>query len=423
MGRLFRCVVTALASLQPLGALADANTLPTEPLSNGHYHLSTRFPENLFTPAYASHLAVSAKRADATDQEAERQRLQSATLGHLDTDQGTKGAQAQQKRAPCGSVPGTPVSGWNYAGCFVDSGSIDESFNKGFFWGVEVDYPLPVPQAMSAGLCTASCSLKSLDGRFAYAGINGNTCYCFNDEPTIGATAETCDTPCLNNEQESCGGNVTGSLRLTVFARDEDYLYGSAGPAQVTGWQYTDCYSIEGYAYVALADGLTFGYNVSTPGVHNDPKACITRCNDNGYWNYAGLLGDGCFCSNTRPLEDTRFPNEYCQALCPINPDFACGGMGYTNWVGMKQSSRTCMSVQTDSIHHFLVSVYQRTTQEPNLLPPDPVPYTEDGTWYYKGCYELVDKHEKLGVSELPDLGVNAGAGRQFHRHQTRGIN
>lgn len=374
MGRIFRCVLAASALLQPLGAGVNATPLHAEPISNNLPHALSHFPGDLRSSANLARAGLSATFANAASRNAMNQRLHSTSYEkalHLEDDQDpTSVSLNHQKRAPAALQPGNPL-GWNYLGCFAGADSIDTAINYGFYWNPEGGVQLPAPQLMSASICTASCSLN---GRYLYAGLNENTCYCFDEEPANSTTAPTCDTPCYNNEEEVCGGNSEDSAQLTVFTRGEatNVVPRPVDPAP-DQWEYTGCFSLEGYAYVALADGYSTGYNNTEGVVDVSAELCTAECNDNGYWIYAGVMANGCFCSNNGPISGTKFPEEYCQAQCPAHPDQTCGGLQFTNWY---------------------LTIYNRQLQ---LNPPDEVPYTDDGPWYYKGCYALGEEFFAAG--------------------------
>ncbi|OAL05864.1 hypothetical protein IQ06DRAFT_343116 [Phaeosphaeriaceae sp. SRC1lsM3a] len=99
-------------------------------------------------------------------------------------------ALVHHKRAPVQPEPTNRVPiDWNYFGCFVDAGSVDEAKDKGFYWTAEETVKFPVPAMMSAAICTASCSFND---RYTYAALNASTCYCFDTKPYRRSRSEEC---------------------------------------------------------------------------------------------------------------------------------------------------------------------------------------------------------------------------------------
>lgn len=249
MGRIFRCALAALALLQPLGAEVNATPLRAELLANDQSHILPRFFGDPRSPADLGRLRFSNIFANAGDQRQMGQRMRSKPGQNLHL----------QARA---FSPGAPVQGCEYSGCYPDYGVITkESINFGFFCTPDSSALLALPQNMRAALCTASCSLNALRGRYEYAGLSGETCYCFNKAPAVAAAADaTCDTPCLGagGQREACGSTSYRSPRMTIFKRSENLV-----PLPKEGleeWYYEGCYSLKGNTYTALADGLAIGY-------------------------------------------------------------------------------------------------------------------------------------------------------------------
>lgn len=186
------------------------------------------------------------------------------------------------KRAPFRPEPANPVPiDWNYLGCYVDSGSVEQAMDKGFYWTAEQAVKFPVPSMMSADICTASCSFNA---RYTYATLNASTCYCFDTKPYRRSRPEECSTPCYDNEGEGCGGGAgPDSVRLTVYERDESATNVPHPTNLDNGYQYVGCYYLEGYSFVAILDGYSTGWNASDGIVESSPELCTQKCNGNGY--------------------------------------------------------------------------------------------------------------------------------------------
>jgi len=216
-----------------------------------------------------------------------------------------KGLQSHQQKRD--AIPaGTPVQGWEYDGCYSDTDITDDSIKFGFFWTPASPALLSIPQKMSAALCTSSCSLNRLGGHFKYAGLRGDTCFCFNQTPNDKASDDTCGNYCWSDDIEACGETAYGPGALTVYVKPEDRPV--EPNTDVVEWEYAGCYSLEANAYVLLADGLAIGYSVT---VDNDIVLCTTQCRDRGTWMYVGMLDNGCFYSNNAPIVGSSFPEVY----------------------------------------------------------------------------------------------------------------
>lgn len=354
MGRIFRYVLADSAMLRPLRAEVIATLVTSD-----HIHASNYYNHNLLSgdsimASSFAHMSLSTlfnqlhtSGPDGTSLNTEPHPRKSALVHH--------------KRAPVRPEPANPVPiDWNYLGCFVDSGSVIEAMDKGFYWTAQGAVEFPAPSMMSADLCAASCSINN---RYIYAALNGSTCYCFDAKPWRLSRSEECNRPCYNNEGEACGGDSAGSIKLTVYERD-DSATSIPRPADLSnGYQYAGCYHLEGYAFVAILDGYSTGWNASNEIVESSPELCTQKCKENGHWLFAGLTTNGCFCSNNPPVAESKADEERCMAQCPDHADEACGGWSYVN---------------------FYMSLYR---QQFPREPPFPLNATENGAWYYKGCY------------------------------------
>tara|TARA_R110002003_G_scaffold196_5_gene15302 strand:- start:4645 stop:6606 length:1962 start_codon:yes stop_codon:yes gene_type:complete len=385
MGSNFRYFLAASALLWPLGAEVIATPLRAEVLPVKDSTVSPIFPGGFRIPVELAHGSLATVFANIVQQEAIAARLHPAASQHLGNLDANQTDMLHAKRAPINPVPADPAPvGWEYYGCFIDTGSIEDSINYGFYWQPENPGPLPAPPIMSADVCTASCSMN---GRSAFAGLDGSTCYCFDKRPSRSGRQLFCEKPCFNNAEEACGGDSAGATKLTVYRRGREYdIEPRPATPPPSGWQYSGCFSLEAYAYVALLNGFSTG-NATNGNYESSVEQCIAICNNNGYWLYAGLTSNGCFCSNTPPFQDLQLEEEHCQAQCPDHANQACGGLGYTNWY---------------------VSVYKLQT-EIMLAPPNPVPSTEDGEWFYKGCYRTAE-YLRTSTAYI-DLGGDARAG------------
>ncbi|KAH7073340.1 hypothetical protein FB567DRAFT_633184 [Paraphoma chrysanthemicola] len=367
MGRNFRFVLAVLALLRPLGAEVIATPLRAEVIPSD---VPIASPVSLL--GYRMPAALANLFANNAQHEAGADSLRSAIPGdHFDAVS-NQDKTVRSKRIPVGPLPiGPGPSGWDYHGCFTDSGSIKDSINLGFYWHAGAEPVYFAPAAMGADACTASCSLHR---RYAFAALKGDICYCFDQEPASGNGQDICKEPCYGNEQEACGGGSEDDVRLTIYQRTPAYDIeprpwkpeeeGGLGPAP-TGWEYVGCYPLEPYGFYAVANGFSI-QSATDDNFESSVEQCTTICNENGYWLHAGLHSNGCFCSSFLEITpDTRLNDDYCMAQCPHHGEQACGGVGYRD---------------------MFVSVYKQKLENA-LAPVDPVPNVGDNDWFYKGCY------------------------------------
>ncbi|KAH7406186.1 hypothetical protein DE146DRAFT_779687 [Phaeosphaeria sp. MPI-PUGE-AT-0046c] len=331
MRHIFGYVLAASAILRPLGAKVIATSLPSKDIHGSDNLLSG---DSLVASDF-DHMGLWSlfARKDMFD------RVHASGFDGTSLSQRSNlrnSALVYHKRAPVPPEPANPVPiDWKYLGCFIDAGSIHEAKDKGFYWSAEEAVKFPVPAMMSATICTASCSFND---RYTYAALNASTCYCFDTKPYRRGRPEECDRPCYNNEGEVCGGDSAGSSRLTIYERDDTAL-------------------------IAILDGFSTGWNASDEIVESSPELCTQKCNENGNWLFAGLTTNGCFCSNNQPIAESKLDEERCMAQCPDHVDAACGGWSYATF--------------------YMSLCRQQFPRE----PPFPINATQNGQWYYKGCY------------------------------------
>lgn len=158
----------------------------------------------------------------------------------------------------------------------------------------------------------------------------------------------------------------------------------AATPPQ--GWEYIGYYALEGFIVVSIFDGYTTSWNSSDPNARPESsvKLCTQKCLDNGYWLFAGLTTNGCFCANNPATPKKQLAEDHCQAQCLDHTTEACGFWGYATWY---------IAIYKQSIEHV----------------PVPIPSTDDGPWYFKGCYRTNDYLEVSPANK--DLEDEARAG------------
>jgi hypothetical protein len=389
MGRVLRSVLAGSALLQPLGAEMIATPLAAAPVPNVNSHVfqlttgGLKLASNFAGMSFANLFAHATPPTNAMN--GILSSAKSKTQPFLRPGQNLTNPSVHQHKRADGPVPADPAPvGWTYFGCFNDNGSVDEATNTGFYWTPEMESILPTPPLISADVCTASCSFNGL---YAYAGLNGSNCYCFNERPRSGGISSTCETPCYNNEGEAYGGDGPDSVKLTVYKRGRSANVSprpAAPPPQ--GWKYTGCYALEGFVLVSIFDGYTIGWNSSDAiaSPQSSVEICTQKCLDNGYWLFAGLTTNGCFCANNPAIPTTQLTEDHCQAQCPDHFTEACGGWGYATWY---------IAIYKQSIEHV----------------PVPIPSTDDGERWFKGCYRTDDYLESSPANK--DLKDEARAG------------
>jgi len=108
-------------------------------------------------------------------------------------------------------APGYPA---NYVGCFVDTNSPRKLPNYTF-----------ISTAMTADLCRRTCSTRGLT---VYGTEYGNQCYCGSVQPLVQTFDANCNSACVGNATEKCGGSYKLSLYNAAFALDSYSVAGGS---------------------------------------------------------------------------------------------------------------------------------------------------------------------------------------------------
>ena len=173
--------------------------------------------------------------------------------------------------APLPPPDGTLSTPWQSNGCWANNDPsssvlIEESFTDN--------------STMTVEECAAYC----IQTDYAFFGIEqSTTCLCGSSVAVNSAqlAATACNTPCLGNKKEMCGGPNGGTS-----------LFGPQGVSLVYDYVYSGCYS-DSATERTLAGGKNY-----TSSTTNTVEACATFCLPQ--YAYFGLDGgNSCWCSST----------------------------------------------------------------------------------------------------------------------------
>ncbi|CDZ98531.1 beta-1,6-N-acetylglucosaminyltransferase, contains WSC domain [Phaffia rhodozyma] len=189
-------------------------------------------------------------------------------------------------------------STWTDEGCWVFNGNDTTTLS-----GLTTS-----SSAMTQSLCRSRCDF----GGYAFAGLQGDYCYCAN---TMGVSSvllsSYCTWQCSGSSTDICGGSGTMSLSRSTSAA------AAALPA-APGWTALGCRSDSSDR--TLLDST----QVVSSWMTDD--WCIRSCESHGY-TLAGLEdGNECYCGNEMSSTSTYLASSSCYKTCPGLGSKQCGG-------------------------------------------------------------------------------------------------
>jgi len=172
----------------------------------------------------------------------------------------------------------------------------------------------------STGMTVEACIKSCNDNSKAFAGLkNGTDCHCgnFPTATAVTTSSSACNTPCVGNYSETCGGSDSLSLYwnghvvqpLPVFVQ-------SFGASNLLGC-FTDS-----------NDARTLTVQVSVTGgqYNNSVESCVPTCNAAGY-SIAGVeFAEECWCDNKINNQGRIIDDSSCILPCSGNSLEFCGG-------------------------------------------------------------------------------------------------
>jgi len=193
--------------------------------------------------------------------------------------------------------------GWSSVGCWTDDPSLPtltsignrDSFN------------------MTVEECVALCNGANM----SYAGLeNGIDCHCGN-VLTIGSTsapASDCNSTCIGDHSEACGGSGSLSLYWNGVTQAQPTIVQS-----VNGWNFLGCYSDSSTARSLTVQAPVSQYNTSV-------ESCTEACKAEGY-SLAGMeFAQQCFCDHSIQHGGQMLDVGRCPLACSGNTTEICGG-------------------------------------------------------------------------------------------------
>ncbi|PPQ83225.1 LOW QUALITY PROTEIN: GH-71 [Psilocybe cyanescens] len=212
------------------------------------------------------------------------------------------------------SATSTPVPGWTYQGCYVDSDPRVLPENGPFS-----------TNTMTISTCLARCQA----GNYLYAGVESrNECFCSNTirNGAVLTSASDCNTPCVGNPTDTCGGvwriNIYKAGGSSSTSTTPTSTATSTTPTSTpTGWSTLGC----------VAEGTSGSRRALTAASFTQsnmtPQLCQGLCS--GY-QYAGVeAGSECYCGNSltnNGASGNVIDNGSCQWSCSGDSSQKCGG-------------------------------------------------------------------------------------------------
>jgi hypothetical protein len=189
-----------------------------------------------------------------------------------------------------------------YLGCYQDNGNYMALTNNTF-----------TSSSMTQEQCVNGCSELS----YTYAGVkSGNTCYCGNSYSGGQVLPSTqCNTPCLGDSTENCGGSKGVDIYSTAYA---NVTSASIAATQPRG--YLGCFVDKANALAFTTS--TYSYYSTSMTVELCKEAC-TQFN----YTYAGVQdARQCLCGNNIPATQQLVSGLNCNNACGGNSSEFCGG-------------------------------------------------------------------------------------------------
>ncbi|XP_046665345.1 uncharacterized protein LOC124357515 isoform X2 [Homalodisca vitripennis] len=245
--------------------------------------------------------------------------------------------------------------------------------------------------------CLELCSNKG----FQYAGLKSRvTCFCDNNEPSLGHKTEEsqCQTTCVGDDSKICGGEEALSV-FTTNRAVEDVV-------EPISHNYVGCYKDNN------DDRLLTGYKQEL--VNNSPERCRALCYRRGYL-YSGVeFGVECFCGDAHPPPPLLRADYQCSMACPDSSTQKCGGSGMISIydTGITDIRELGMKVNCfNDEDPRILQAYKidlETTNSPrrcmNLCRS--LGYDYSGVEYGKECFCDNDVHTK-SIRDAPDEVCN----------------
>jgi len=191
--------------------------------------------------------------------------------------------------------------GWSSVGCWTDNPSLPVLTS---FW-----------HRFAVNLTIEGCIGFCSNANGSYAGLeNGMDCHC-GDALTNGSTKapdSDCNSPCVGDSTEICGGNSS----LSIYWDGADPVQ-PAIVQSVNDWRFQGCYNDTNTART-----LT----VQVPQDSTTVESCTEACKAGGY-SFAGMeFAQQCFCDNSIQNGGGMIDAGHCALACFGNASEICGG-------------------------------------------------------------------------------------------------
>jgi len=174
----------------------------------------------------------------------------------------------------------------------------------------------------STGMTVEACVFFCNVNYESFAGLkNGQDCHCGNvtTETAKPISSSACNSPCVGNPSETCGGSDSLSLYWNGISLQPNPTF----VRQSGGWdlQLSGCFSDSNDART-----LTVQVPVAGGQYNNSVEACIGACKAAGY-SIAGVeFAQQCYCDNKINNQGRTIDNSSCILACSGNSHECCGG-------------------------------------------------------------------------------------------------
>ena len=263
-------------------------------------------------------------------------------------------AGATTSAAPSGA---SGTSGTTSKGCFSDTGVLNNAvYTSGF---------------MSIDQCMSYCKGQN----YAFAGLSGgNQCRCGNTSPSVIAGRSLCNTACVSNSKQTCGGTNVVDVWPTSQSGSFKDAFGAAA-ADSTGSM--GCWQDAG---TRLLNGTTFTANTMTP------TSCSANCAAQGY-KFSGVENSNqCFCGNSLQPGLKRYDDGTCTTACKGDASAKCGG----NWainVRLAQAGNTAPTASPSASASSKASVSASASKSGASASAASATPSSAAIEGYKGCF------------------------------------
>ncbi|KAJ3128526.1 hypothetical protein HK098_004156 [Nowakowskiella sp. JEL0407] len=218
-------------------------------------------------------------------------------------------------------ISGLPT-GWVYSDCYTSYPSTEV---------------LTETLSLSAHLTVTDCIQQCAATGYSLAGLErGNQCLCDYTIKNQHVPSTGCNSPCVGNSSEVCGGfsrvslyNNTLVIPPTPVVPPPPSIRNSSLPI---GWVYLGCYidSIDKRALPLAPAMATQSLTITS---------CLTHCNTTGYITAGVEYGAECFCDNSIRNNAPLTLNDECNMVCAGNSSEFCGAANriniYNNTIGV----------------------------------------------------------------------------------------